>query len=163
MTESANNAQLIYTEALRKSLLAGAHDTSIIIRELWPKIICLEQNGPYARYRVTMSPLGNLLAAILCGDNNADFHTGAGYLQTLTLVGMCSAVTSAAYPGYALAKIQPDISFASKVPIGDSVIMETRLIRERRPALVFTLDGHLEDSGGRLFKVPRTLTMVKIP
>lgn len=110
-----------------------------------------------------MTPAANIIGAIICGDHNATFHTGSGVLQTLTLVGTCSAVTSQFRPGYALRKIQPEISFVKAVPIGASIVMTVRETRARGPISVFELTACVEGSDEELFFVPRILTMFKIP
>lgn len=134
-----------------------------IVRGLWPSIEELGEEDGFHHFRITMSPLANLLGAITCGDHNVEFHTGSGVLQTLTLVGTCSAITSQFRPGYALRKIEPEISFVKSVPIGADVIMTAKEVRARGPLCVFELTAHIEGSGEELFSVPRTLTMFKIP
>jgi hypothetical protein len=135
----------------------------LLVRLLWPKIKELPTENEYRRYRITMTPAANIIGAIICGDHNATFHTGTGVLQTLTLVGTCSAITSQFRPGYALRKIQPEISFVKAVPIGASIIMTVRETRARGPLSVFELTARVEGSEEDLFSVPRILTMFKIP
>lgn len=135
----------------------------IAVRLLWPKIEMLSEKSGYRHYRIRMTRFANTLGAIICGDHNAVFHTGTGVLQTLTLVGMCSAVTSQFRPGYALRKIEPDISFVKTVPIGASVVMTVKEIKARGPLCIFELTARVEGSDQELFSVPRILTMFKIP
>jgi hypothetical protein len=149
----------VYIRALAKEL--GLVDTSHLIHRLLPEIHSLGEYAGFQEYRIKMSRAANTLAAIMCADTNASFHTGTGVLQTLTLVGMCSAVTSQFRPGYALAKIQPDITFRSAVPIEAAVIMGIKELKARGNISVVELRGRVEQTGHIVF-TPRTLTMIKI-
>ncbi|MEK7462546.1 MAG: hypothetical protein AAB618_03145 [Patescibacteria group bacterium] len=133
-----------------------------IVRALWPDIKELSEENGYRRFRIRMAPLANLLGAILCGDHNVEFHTAGGVLQTLTLIGMCSAVTSQFQPGYALAKIKPEVAFKGTVPVGAYIIMSAKKQSERGPVVIFELMAEVE-GGQELFSTPRYLTMFKIP
>jgi hypothetical protein len=133
-----------------------------IVRGLWPTITELPEDDGYRCFEVRMSPLANLLGAITCGDHNVGFHTGTGVLQTLTLVGMCSAVTSHFRPGYALRKIAPEIAFVRTVPIGATVILQAKELKARGPLSLFELRGQIEETGEELFEPSRVLTMFKI-
>jgi hypothetical protein len=129
---------------------------------LWPVIEDrgINEDG-FTIFRITMSDVANIIGAAMCGDLNASFHTGTGVLQTLTLVGMCSAVISRFRPGYALAKIQPDIAFKNTVRIGSSVTMQMKELKARAGISIVELRGHIEETNLDVF-TPRTLTMVKI-
>ena len=136
-----------------------------LVHKLWPKIQELSnENGvDTERYRIQMSELANVISAIICGDHNVKFHTGPdAMLQTLPLVGMCSAVTSQFQPGYALARIRPDISFKGTVPVGAHVTMTATKKSERGPVIVFELTARV-DGAQELFATPRILTMFEIP
>lgn len=136
------------------------------IHKLWPKIqeLSNENSGDAERYRIQMSELANIISAIICGDHNVKFHTGPdAVLQTLPLIGMCSAVTSQFRPGYALRRIQPEISFLKTVSIKANVIMAAKEIKEREPLSIFELTARVEGSDEELFSEPRILTMFKIP
>ncbi|MEK7639378.1 MAG: hypothetical protein AAB388_04430 [Patescibacteria group bacterium] len=153
----------VYATALSKHKEFLNLSLQELIQSLWPKVEELDHDGETKRFRVTMSPLANLLGAIICGDHNAEFHTGTGKLQTLTLVGMCSAITSKFRPGYALARIEPDVSFKAPVPIGASVLMTAHELRAKEPFSVFELNAIIEACGTPLFgAVPRKLTMCRI-
>lgn len=154
-----DDAQQTYATTLPAELAA---DPLKLIAALWPDIEDLDINEEgFTLYKITMNAIANTIGAALCGDLNARFHTGAGVLQTLTLVGMCSAVTSRFRPGYALAKIQPDIAFKNTVRIGASVIMQMKELKARGGISIIELRGHVEETCQAVF-TPRTLTMVKI-
>ncbi len=136
-----------------------------LVHKLWPKIqeLSNENGGDIARYRIQMSELANIISAIICGDHNVKFHTGPdAVLQTLPLVGMCSAVTSQFQPGCALARIRPDISFKGTIPVGAHVTMTVKKKFERGPVIAFELTAQVEGAQ-ELFAGPRILTMFKIP
>ena len=155
----------IYAESLIQDFSFTNDEAWALIHKLWPTIEVLPEEAGYTRYRVKMAPFANTFGAIMCGDHNAAFHTGAGNLQTLTLVGMCSAVTSEFASGYMLMTIEPEISFNETVPIGSSVIMSAKVTRgsRGRRAFAFELSARVEGSEKELFPTPRILTMFKIP
>ena len=157
--------KLIYVESLIQDFAFESTAAWALVHKLWPTIEELPEEDGYTRYRIKITPFANILGAIMCGDHNAVFHTGTGNEQTLTLVGMCSAVTSRFVPGYMLTKIEPDISFNAVVPIGASVIMYAKMLRGTfgKRALAFELRARIEGSEKELFPAPRTLTMFKIP
>ncbi len=139
-----------------------------LVHKLWPKIQELEceAGDDSETYRVEMSDLSNIISAIMCGDNNVEFHTGkGGVLQTLPIIGMCSALTSHFQPGYALTKIEPEIAFNEAVPVGAGVIMSAKTKRGGPGKRIhsFELTAQVEGSNKKLFPVPRTITMLKIP
>ena len=139
-----------------------------LLHKLWPKIeeLSNEQTGAGERYRIQMSKLANIISAIMCADHNVEFHTSEkGALQTLPIIGMCSAVTSHFQPGYALAKIEPEITFSEIIPVGAGVIMsvETKRGGQGKRMHSFELTAHVEGSDRQLFPTPRTITMLKIP
>lgn len=159
-----HNAKKVYVESLAKELQIDKALLWKIVHLLWPKIEQVSGTEDHATFRVTMSPAMNVLGAVACGDFNAKFHTGEGYLQTLCLVGMCSAVTSAFRPGYALAKIEEPVEFRAAVPIGQSVFMEARQVRGKSGGRlsVFEIEGVIEACQTPLFNKPRILTMRRI-
>lgn len=163
--QDVHDLQKDYVDNLLTQLPWSKEQIWELVRLLWPEIEELGEENGYTRYRIKMTPLANTLGAIMGGDHNVAFHTGAGVLQTLPLVAMCSAVTSRFKPGYMLRSIEPDISFDEKVPIGASVIMSTKLTRggNGRRLMVFELQGRVEGSEKDLFSKPRLLTMFKIP
>ena len=161
--QEIHDLQRNYVESLAKQIFWPKEQLWDLVRWLWPEIIELENEAGYTAYRITMSPFANTIGAIMCSDHNVGFHTNTGVLQTLTLVGMCSAVTSRFKIGYALRKIQPEISFVRTVPIGASVIMLAREIKARGPLSIFELRARIEGSDEELFSEPRILTMFKIP
>lgn len=162
LLQEIHNAQKVYVTELEKNLDWPKAQLWDLARKLWPTIEELEKNEEGGKFRITMSPLMNTIAALACGDHNADFHTGEGYLQTLPLVGLCSAITSYFRPGYALRKIAEPVEFISPVPIGSSVIMATTLRRERGPFCIFEIAATIESCGTKIFENPRVLTMCKI-
>ena len=163
--QDVHDLQKSYVDSLLEQLNWSKEKIWELVRLLWPKIEELGEKDGLTRYRITMTPLANTLGAIMGGDHNVTFHTGAGVLQTLPLVAMCSAATSHFKPGYMLKSIEPDISFSEKVPIGTSVIMSTKLIRggKGKRLAVFELQGRVEGSDRDLFLEPRRLTMFRIP
>ena len=163
--QDVHDLQKDYVDNLLTQLPWSKEQIWELVRLLWPEIEELGEENGYTRYRIKMTPLANTLGAIMGGDHNVAFHTGAGVLQTLPLVAMCSAATSHFKPGYMLKSIKPDISFDEKVPIGKSVIMSTELIRggNGKRLAIFKLQGEVEGSGKNLFFEPRVLTMMRIP
>jgi acyl-CoA hydrolase len=130
---------------------------------LWPTIEVLENEENTTTLRVIMSPFINLIGSIGCGDMNAQYHTSGGVMQTLSLIGVCSAVTSHFRPGYALTKIDAPINFRTAVPIGAPLILKASIVRSRTSVLVIELDGWIEDTGVKLFTQPRRITLKLIP
>lgn len=157
-----------YVARLSKVLAWPESQLWQLVNKLWPKIQELK-NDPQSEdesYRIQMSELANIISAIMCGDHNVKFHTSdSGVLQTLPIVGMCSAVTSQYQPGYALTKIEPEITFNESVPVGVGVQMEMKLVKGKpgKRMLAFELRGRIEGSEKELFPVPRIITMFKIP
>ena len=157
-----HDAQKRYVAELRKKLSLPTVELWSLVRLLWPEIEELGMEGDTRIFRITMSPLMNVLGAIGCGDHNAVFHTGDGYMQTLSLVGMCSAITSVFRPGYALARIDAPVDFKAAVPIGAAILMTAREEKARGPLCIFELNGRIEKCGTALFGSPRRLVMRKI-
>jgi hypothetical protein len=160
--QDTHDTQKHYVNELAKILNRPKAELWELARLLWPKIENLGESDDTTTFRVTMSPLMNILGALGCGDYNAHFHTSDGYMQTLSLVGMCSAVTSTYRPGYALARIDAPVDFKTAVPIGAAVLMTTREIGDRGPVNMFELNGKIELCGSPLFGAPRKLVMRKI-
>ena len=160
-----HDIKVAYVAELSKLLPWPREQLWELVHELWPRIqeLSNEKDGDIEQCRIQMSELANIISAIICGDHNVKFHTGPdAMLQTLPLVGMCSAVTSQFQPGYALAKIKPDISFKGTVPVGAHVTMTATKKSERGPVIVFELTAQV-DGAQELFATPRILTMFKIP
>lgn len=156
-------------EDLEPCLHLGEERAWRILHALLPKITDLGIRDGRQEYEITMSKTANTLAAILCGDHNVAFHTTGGYLQTLPIIGICSAITSCFCPGYALLRIEPDVdfkrgvNFRSAVPVGVPVTMSVSLLSERGDTRILSLDGWYEDEGNKLFFPSRKLAMFKIP
>lgn len=160
--QAVHDAQKCYVAELAKTPLLPEAELWSLVRLLWPQIEELGIEESTTTFRITMSPLMNTLGAIGCGDYNAAFHTGDGYMQTLSLVGMCSAITSAFRPGFALARIDAPIDFKAAVPIGATILMTAREVNARGPVCIFELNGTIEKCGSALFGSPRRLVMRKI-
>ena len=157
----------LYVERLGKLLPWPVAERWQLVHKLWPKIEELESEteGGSEKYRVQMSELANIISAIMCGDHNVEFHTSdTGVLQTLPIVGMCSAVTSHSHPGYALIKIEPEITFNETVPVGVGVTMSMKLVKGKlgKRMLAFELRGRVDGRETELFPTPRIITMFKI-
>lgn len=160
--QEIHDAQKVYVTELEKTLDWPKEQLWDLARKLWPTIETFSQDNTRGKFRITMSPLMNTLAALGCGDLNASFHTGTGCLQTLPLVGMCSAITSTFRPGYALRKIAEPVEFKAAVPIGSPVIMTTEQTRKQGPFCIFKLQAVIEACGTEIFETNRTLTMREI-
>lgn len=163
--QDIHDIKVAYVAKLGKHLVWPREQLWELVHKLWPKIqeLSNENGGDIEQYRIQMSELANIISAIICGDHNVEFHTGPdAVLQTLPLIGMCSAVTSQFQPGYALAKIKPDISFKRTVPVGAHVTMTARKKSARGPVMTFELTAQVE-GGQELFAAPRILTMFQIP
>lgn len=159
---TTEHAQSIYAKALATATGLREIDALVRIQSLWPEIVELGERNGATEYSVTINPIANILAAALCGDYNADFHSGlSGALQTLSVIGVCSAVTSRFRPGYALARIEPDVSFKSTAMIGEPIIMSVKETTARGPVSILALNGWVNNGTDPLFS-PRKLTMVKI-
>ena len=156
------DAQRCYVTELAKTVSLPTSELWNLVRLLWPHIEELETEDGTTTFRIIMSPLMNTLGAVGCGDHNAAFHTGDGYMQTLSLVGTCSAITSVFRPGYALARIDAPVDFKAAVPIGAAILMTAREEKARGPLCIFELNGRIEKCGTALFGSPRRLVMRKI-
>ncbi len=159
---NTESAQGIYASALAK--IASLREVEALerVKALWPEVIEIGTRDDATEYSIVINPLVNILAAVLCGDYNAHFHSDGGTLQTLSVIGVCSAVTSRFRPGYALAKIEPDVSFKNTAKIGEAIIMSVKEIGARGPVSILELKGWVNEGQDALF-TPRKLTMVKIP
>jgi hypothetical protein len=161
--QSIHDAQKQYVTDLEKLFPYTKLRLWKLIRLLWPEIEELPTgDASIVTLRIRMSPLMNLLGAIGCGDMNAVHHTGDGYMQTFSLIGVCSAIASYVKPGYALAKIDAPVDFKTAVPIGTPLIMTVREIRSRSSVSIIELHGWIETSNIALFGQPRRITMKRI-
>lgn len=166
--QDIHDLKVEYVAKLSKRLSWPKAQLWELVHKLWPNIQELkgETDSECETYRVEMSALANIISAIMCGDHNVEFHTGDdGVLQTLPVIGMCSALTSQFQSGYALTKIEPDISFTEAVPVGAGVIMSAKTKRGGPGKRIhsFELEARVEGSNKSLFQKPRTITMFKIP
>jgi len=165
--QELHDLQKEYVKKLEEKLPWKKEQLWQLVRLLWPKIqeLSNEHSDNSVSCRIQMSELANIISAIMCGDHNVEFHTGdEGVLQTLPIIGMCSALTSHFQPGYALAKIEPEISFSEAVPVGAGVVMsaKTKLGGPEKRLHSFGLTARVEGSDKELFPIPRIITMLRI-